>query len=63
MVLAVDKGLFLLEDESVAKCNFLNFGSNIEAMTVTLSGTLVLCALTDGNIHVIHINGTPISNL
>lgn len=63
MILAIDKSVFLLEDENVAECNYLSFSAHIVAMCVSPSGNLVVCALSDGNVHGIYIKGVPVFNL
>lgn len=64
MVLSVDQSLFMLANEELMDSSaFLNFGSQIDAMCVSQSGDLVICALTDGNIHGVHIKGVPVFNL
>lgn len=63
LVLAIDKSLFLLEDDNVPECNYLSFSANIDSICVSPSGDLVLCALADGNIHGIYIKGVPLFNL
>lgn len=57
MVIAIDKSLLLLEDELVAKCSFLSFSSNIDAIAISNSGNLIVCGLTDGEVHGVYIKG------
>lgn len=63
IVIAIDQSLILLEDENKSECNFLNFGAKIECLIVTDSGNLVICALSDGNIHGVHIKGIAVFNV
>ncbi|XP_016949058.1 uncharacterized protein LOC108023885 [Drosophila biarmipes] len=57
MVIGIDKSLLLLEDELVAKCSFLGFGAAIEAITISTSGNLIVCGLSDGEVHGVFIKG------
>ncbi|XP_064552980.1 uncharacterized protein rod [Drosophila montana] len=57
MVISVDKSLLLLEDELVAKCSFLSFGAQIDAIAISNSGNLIVCGLTDGEVHGVYIKG------
>ncbi|XP_017140651.1 uncharacterized protein LOC108154777 [Drosophila miranda] len=57
MVISIDKSLLLLEDELVAKCSFLSFSSQIEAIAISSSGNLIVCGLSDGEVHGVFIKG------
>nr|XP_017007775.2 uncharacterized protein LOC108064669 [Drosophila takahashii] len=57
MVIGIDKSLLLLEDELVAKCSFLGFGAAIEAIAISASGNLIVCGLSDGEVHGVFIKG------
>lgn len=57
MVISIDKSLLLLEDELVAKCSFLSFGAQIDAIAISNSGNLIVCGLTDGEVHGVYIKG------
>lgn len=57
MVIGIDKSLLLLEDELVAKCSFLAFGAAIEAIAISSSGNLIVCGLSDGEVHGVFIKG------
>ncbi|EDV52945.1 uncharacterized protein LOC6554740 [Drosophila erecta] len=57
MVIGIDKSLLLLEDELVAKCSFLAFGAAIEAIAISASGNLIVCGLSDGEVHGVFIKG------
>ncbi|XP_017122723.1 uncharacterized protein LOC108143036 [Drosophila elegans] len=57
MVIGIDKSLLLLEDELVAKCSFLGFGSSIEAIAISTSGNLIVCGLSDGEVHGVLVKG------
>ncbi|XP_017060303.1 uncharacterized protein LOC108100776 [Drosophila ficusphila] len=57
MVIGIDKSLLLLEDELVAKCSFLGFGATIEAIAISSSGNLIVCGLSDGEVHGVFIKG------
>lgn len=57
MVISIDKSLLLLEDELIAKCSFLSFGANIDAIAISNSGNLIVCGLTDGEVHGVYIKG------
>ncbi|XP_017073334.2 uncharacterized protein LOC108109368 [Drosophila eugracilis] len=57
MVIGIDKSLLLLEDELVAKCSFLGFGATIEAIAISTSGNLIVCGLSDGEVHGVFIKG------
>lgn len=60
MVIAIDKTIFLLEDEMIAKCSLLSFNANIDAVGISNTGNLIVCALSDGEIHGIFIKGIPL---
>ncbi|XP_011293281.1 uncharacterized protein LOC101899752 [Musca domestica] len=60
MVVAVDKSIFLLEDELVAKCFVLSFNANIDVLAISHTGNLIVCGLSDGEIHGIYIKGLPL---
>lgn len=45
------------------ECKFLSFGIKIDTIHLSVSGDLIICALTDGNIHGVHVKGIPIFNL
>uniref|UniRef100_A0A1I8Q641 Uncharacterized protein n=1 Tax=Stomoxys calcitrans TaxID=35570 RepID=A0A1I8Q641_STOCA len=62
MVVAVDKTVFLLEDELIAKCFVLSFNANIDVIGISNTGNLIICGLSDGEIHGIYIKGTPLFN-
>ncbi|EDV92778.1 uncharacterized protein LOC6564158 [Drosophila grimshawi] len=57
IVISIDKSLLLLEDELVAKCSFLSFGAHIDAIAISNSGNLIVCGLTDGEVHGVYIKG------
>ncbi|EDV30384.2 uncharacterized protein Dana_GF22970 [Drosophila ananassae] len=57
MAIAIDKTLLLLEDELVAKCSCLSFGATIEAIAMSASGNLIICGLSDGEVHGVYIKG------
>ncbi|KAH8258292.1 hypothetical protein KR038_009300 [Drosophila bunnanda] len=57
MVIAIDKCLLLLEDELVPECACLNFGATIEAVGISASGNLIVCGLSDGEVHGVSIKG------
>ncbi|XP_017846001.1 uncharacterized protein LOC108602401 [Drosophila busckii] len=57
MVISIDKSLLLLEDELVAKCSFLSFSENIDAIAISSSGNLIVCGLSDGEVHGVCIKG------
>lgn len=64
LVLSIDESLFLLPNEQLMdSCDYLCFGSPIDAMCISPSGDLIICALADGNIHGVHIKGMPLFNL
>uniref|UniRef100_A0A1A9X1U5 Uncharacterized protein n=1 Tax=Glossina brevipalpis TaxID=37001 RepID=A0A1A9X1U5_9MUSC len=63
MVLAVDTTLFLLEDEMAGKCNMISFDSNIDRFLISPTGNLVVCGLSNGEIHGISIRGHLLFNL
>ncbi|XP_055841706.1 uncharacterized protein LOC129908902 [Episyrphus balteatus] len=63
MFIAIDKTVVLLEDENIAKCSFLSFNSQIDIVTISNSGNLIVCGLSDGEIHGVCINGIPLFNL
>ncbi|KAL7727908.1 hypothetical protein ACLKA6_019471 [Drosophila palustris] len=57
MVISIDRSLLLLEDELVAKCSFLSFSAHIDAIAISNSGSLIVCGLSDGEVHGIYIKG------
>uniref|UniRef100_A0A1A9US66 Uncharacterized protein n=1 Tax=Glossina austeni TaxID=7395 RepID=A0A1A9US66_GLOAU len=57
MVLAIDTTLFLLEDETSGKCNMITFESNIDCLLISATGNLILCSLSNGEVHGISISG------
>lgn len=63
IVLAVDKSLVLLEEKSSSDCKFLSFDAVIDCFSVSKTGNLVICCLSDGNIHGVHVKGIPLFNL
>lgn len=64
MALTIDRSLFLLEDEhAVGHSTFLSFTASVDAMCMSQSGNLIVCALSDGNVHGVHISGVPVFNL
>lgn len=64
MALTIDRSLFLLEDEHVVDGSiFLSFNAPVDAMCMSHSGSLVVCALADGNVHGVHISGVPLFNV
>ncbi|XP_023294177.2 uncharacterized protein LOC111677314 [Lucilia cuprina] len=60
MVIAIDKTIFLLEDEMIAKCSLLTFNTNIDVLAISQTGNLIVCGLSDGEIHGIFIKGIPL---
>ncbi|KAM7360055.1 kinetochore component rough deal isoform 2-T2 [Cochliomyia hominivorax] len=60
MVIAIDKTVFLLEDEMIAKCSLLSFNTNIDVLAISQTGNLIVCGLSDGEIHGIFIKGIPL---
>lgn len=64
MVLAIEQSLFLLPDEDAPERSvFVSFSATIDALCVSPCGDLVICALTDGNVHGVHIGGVPLFDL
>ncbi|XP_060648155.1 uncharacterized protein LOC132785870 [Drosophila nasuta] len=57
MVISIDRSLLLLEDELVAKCSFLSFSAHIDAIAISSSGNLIVCGLSDGEVHGVYIKG------
>lgn len=57
MVLAIDTTLFLLEDETTGKCNIITFESNIDCLLISATSNLILCSLSNGEVHGISISG------
>jgi len=57
MVISIDRSLLLLEDELVAKCSFLSFSAHIDAIAISNSGNLIVCGLSDGEVHGVYIKG------
>lgn len=62
IIIAVDKSLILIEDETTMDCKFLCFGAEINCFTFSLCGSYIVCCLSDGSIHGIHIKGFLIFN-
>lgn len=62
IVIAVDNSLILLEDESTMDCKFLSFGAEINCFVFSEYGSYIICCLSDGNIHGIHVRGFPLFN-
>lgn len=63
ILVAVDKSLILLEDKDGKESQLLNFAAEIDCFAVSPSGDIVVCCLSDGNIHGVHIKGIPIFSL
>lgn len=63
MILTVDKSLFLLSDENIVDSAFCGLGCQIDDVTLSPACDLIICAMADGNIHGIHINGVPLFTL
>lgn len=63
IIIAVNENLFMLANENVSDCCFSPLGCHIDAVSVSPSGELVICALADGNICGIHISGVPLFTL
>ena len=63
ILIAVDRSLILLEDENTADCRFLCFDASIDCFAVSKSGDLIVCCLSDGNIHGVYIKGIAVFNL
>lgn len=57
MVISIDKTVFLLEDELIAKCSLLSFNANIDVLAISQTGNLIVCGLSDGDIHGVFIKG------
>ncbi|KAG4074366.1 hypothetical protein HA402_008775 [Bradysia odoriphaga] len=60
IVVSVDNNLFLLENEDTIECNTVCFESEIDAIELSSSGLVVICALKCGDIHGLHIQGSQI---
>lgn len=60
MVIAIDKTVFLLEDELIAKCSLLSFNAKIDVLALSQTGNLIVCGLSDGEIHGVFIKGIPL---
>lgn len=60
MVVKIDKTIVLLEKENEAVAGLLDFGAAIDCICVSESGSLIICCLSDGGIHVLHIKGYPL---
>lgn len=60
MAIAIDECLVMFNDETFSDCKCLNFEANIDCLTVSSDGTLVLCGLTNGAVYGIHIKGVPV---
>lgn len=63
MVVSVNNNLFLLENEDTIECNNVCFEPKIDAMELSSSGSLVVCALRDGSVHGFHIQGNQLFNV
>lgn len=63
VAIAIEDGLTLFEDESFKVCKYLPFESNIDCLTISSSGDLVICALTNGAIYGVHIKGVAVFTL
>lgn len=61
--MSVDNHLFLLENEDTIECNTVCFESQIDAIELSASGLVVICALKSGEIHGLHIEGNQIFNV
>lgn len=57
MVVKLDKTIVLLEKENQAVANLLEFGAAIDCICVSECGNLIICCLSDGCIHFLHIKG------
>ncbi|XP_070501724.1 kinetochore-associated protein 1 [Chironomus tepperi] len=62
IIIAVDKSLIIIEDEAAMDCKFLCFGAEINCFTFSQCGSYIVCCLSDGNIHGIHVKGFQIFN-
>ncbi|KAL5278300.1 KNTC1 family protein [Megaselia abdita] len=60
MVVKIDKTIVLLEKENEAVAGLLDFGAAIDFICISASGNLIICCLSDGCIHIIHIKGYPL---
>lgn len=63
IIVSVDNNLFLLENEDTIECNTVCFESQIDAIELSSSGLVVICALKCGDIHGLHIQGSQIFNM
>lgn len=63
MIVSVDDHVFLLENDEEIECDMFCFESQIDAIELSWSGLVVICALKNGNIHGFHIKGGPIFNM
>ncbi|KAJ6638667.1 Kinetochore-associated protein 1 [Pseudolycoriella hygida] len=57
IIISVDSNIFLLENEDTIECNSFCFESEIDAIQLSASGLVVICALKCGDIHGLHIKG------
>ena len=60
ILLIKEPTFFLLEDEMIAKCSLLSFNANIDVVGISNTGNLIVCGLSDGEIHGIFIKGIPL---
>ncbi|XP_037945657.1 uncharacterized protein LOC119678077 [Teleopsis dalmanni] len=63
IAIAIDQTIFLIEDENLAKCSLLSFNADINIIRTTNSGNLIICCLSNGEIHGIFIKGIPLFSL
>lgn len=63
IIVSVDSNLFLLENEDTIECNTVSFESQIDAIELSASGLVVICALKCGDIHGLHIQGNQLFNV
>lgn len=60
MVVKIDKTIVLLEKENEAVAGLLDFGAPIDCICISASGNIIICCLSDGAIHIIHVKGFPL---
>lgn len=63
VAIAIDECLAMFDDETFSNCKCLNFDATIDCLTLSSNGAIVICGLTNGAIHGIHIKGVPVFNV
>lgn len=62
IIIAIDRNLLIVH-ENTLDCQCLNFENEISCFITSKTSDIIICCLSNGNIHGFHTSGTPVFNM